>query len=64
MVLECTNNLLLYLMLGAIVGMVYSLKRIFRLEKAILSLESKLLTSVGSKQKKSRPKKKSKRKRR
>lgn len=60
----CESNLLLYLMLGAIFGIIYSLKKIFRLENSILNLESKIVDSLGSKQKASKPKRKTRRKRR
>jgi len=46
---ECliSGNLLLYLILGAIAGMIYSLRRIFKLEKAIINLDNRIITSLG-----------------
>ena len=44
MVTSCLIDpgLILYVLLGAIVGIVYSLRRIFRLEKLILLLDEKI----------------------
>ena len=42
-------RLLLYLILGAIVGMIYSLRRIFLLEKVILRMEEKIDEHILSK---------------
>ena len=47
MVYAVSTNLLLYLILGAIVGMVISLRKIFQLEEAILSIDKKLVASMG-----------------
>ena len=60
MVTSCLIDpgLILYILLGAIVGIVYSLRRIFRLEKLILAIdekmESQLVRKGSSKKKKSR----------
>lgn len=35
-------GLILYILLGAIVGIIYSLRRIFRLEKLILAIDEKI----------------------
>ncbi len=35
-------GLLLYILLGAVAGIIYSLRRIFRLEKLILSIDNKI----------------------
>ena len=35
-------GLILYILLGAIVGIIYSLRRIFRLERLILALDEKI----------------------
>jgi hypothetical protein len=40
-------GLLLYLILGAIVGMVISLRKIFKLEQTILSIDQKLVGNLG-----------------
>ncbi len=44
MVTSCLIDpgLILYILLGAIVGIVYSLRRIFRLEKLILAIDEKM----------------------
>ena len=47
MVYAVSTNLLLYLILGAIVGMVISLRKIFQLEEAILSIDKKLVANLG-----------------
>lgn len=44
-------NLLLYILLGAVAGMIYSLKRILRLERVILEMEKRLMRKMGSKKK-------------
>ena len=54
-------GLLLYVLLGAIVGIVYSLRRIFRLEKLILNLDEKIESQVEKKNWKTSKKKKSRR---
>ncbi len=51
----------LLVILGAVLGIVYSLRRFFKVEKAILNMESKILElekSVGKKAGKAAPKKK------
>ena len=35
-------GLLLYILLGAVAGMIYSLRRIFKLEKLILAVDEKI----------------------
>ncbi len=35
-------GLLLYVLLGAVAGIIYSLRRIFRLEKLILAVDNKI----------------------
>lgn len=35
-------GLLLYLLLGAVAGIIYSLRRIFKLEKLILAVDNKI----------------------
>ncbi len=35
-------GLLLYILLGAVAGMIYSLRRIFKLEKLILAIDEKI----------------------
>lgn len=42
-------NLLLYILLGAVAGMIYCLKRILRLERIILEMEKRLIRKLGSK---------------
>ena len=48
MVTSCLIDpgLILYILLGAIVGIVYSLRRIFRLEKLILALDEKMENQI------------------
>lgn len=45
-------NLLLYILLGAVAGMIYSLKRILRLERVILEMEKRLIKQINKKKKK------------
>ncbi|MBI2671740.1 hypothetical protein HYX16_02295 [Candidatus Woesearchaeota archaeon] len=40
-------GLILYILLGAIVGIIYSLRRIFRLEKLMLSIDEKIENKLG-----------------
>ncbi len=56
-------NLLLYILLGAVAGMIYSLKRILRLERVILEMEKRLMRKMGSKKKPAKKKAKKKKKR-
>ena len=42
-------RLLLYLILGALVGMIYSLRKIFLMEKTILRMEDKIDEHILSK---------------
>jgi hypothetical protein len=42
MVVE-TNTILLYVILGAIIGIVWSLRKIYTVEAKIISLENKLV---------------------
>ena len=42
-------GLLLYILLGAIAGIIYSLRRIFKLEKLILAVDEKIERQVEKK---------------
>ncbi len=42
-------GLILYILLGAIVGIIYSLRRIFRLEKLILAIDEKIENQLEKK---------------
>ena len=42
-------GLILYILLGAIVGIIYSLRRIFRLERLILALDEKIERQLENK---------------
>jgi len=70
-------KLILYILLGAVAGMLYSLKRVLRLERMIISLDEKISKKLGIKlkgdstvkvvrkrvtKKKAKPKKKAKKK--
>ncbi len=44
-----SSNVLLYILLGAVAGMIYCLKRILRLERIILEVEKRLIKKLGSK---------------
>ena len=48
---SCLINpgLILYILLGAIAGMIYSLRRIFRLEKLMLAIDEKIEERLGIK---------------
>ena len=63
MVASCLIDpgLILYILLGAIVGIIYSLRRMFRLEKLILAVDEKIESQLKGK---TAPKKKSSKKRR
>jgi hypothetical protein len=41
--------IILYIMLGAVVGMIYGLRRIFILERRILSIDAKVSRLLGKK---------------
>ncbi len=43
MALEEQTVLILYILLGAVAGMIYALRRIFILERRILELDKKLI---------------------
>ena len=60
MEVETQIVLLLWILLGAVAGMLYSLKRILRLERAILTLDKKISKKVVKAPVK-KPKKKPKR---
>ena len=51
-------GLILYILLGAIVGIVYSLRRIFRLEKLILAIDEKMESQLVRKSNKTTVKRK------
>ena len=59
MVTSCLIDpgLILYILLVAIVGIVYSLRRIFRLEKLILAIDEKMENRLAKKQMKAKRKK-------
>jgi len=48
---SCLVNpgLILYILLGAVAGMIYSLRRIFKLEKLMLSIDEKIERKLGIK---------------
>lgn len=56
--IETQIVLLLWVLLGAVAGMLYSLKRILRLERMILTLDKKISRKVVKKAPKKRRKKK------
>ena len=60
MVASCLIDpgLILYILLGAIVGIVYSLRRIFRLEKLILAIDEKMESQLVRKSNKTTVKRK------
>ena len=73
--MELEIKLILYILLGAVAGMLYSLKRVIRMERLILSMDEKISRKLGVKisaptvkvvrkrvTKKAKPKKKAKRK--
>jgi len=45
--------LIAYVLLGAVAGMIYALRRIFKLEQAILQMESRIVRAIVSKKVKS-----------
>ena len=65
MVTSCLIDpgLILYVLLGAIAGMIYSLRRIFRLEKLILAVDEKIETQLEKRGGKMAAKRKASRKR-
>lgn len=40
--------LIAYVLLGAVAGMIYSLRRIFKLEQAILDMEARIIRAIGT----------------
>ncbi len=42
-------KLILYILLGAVAGMLYSLKRVLRLERIILEMDKKISRKLGIK---------------
>lgn len=46
-----TETYLLYILLGAVAGMIYSLKRILMLERKIAQMEFNILSALGKKPK-------------
>ena len=42
-------KLILYILLGAVAGMLYSLKRVIRMERLILSMDEKISRKLGVK---------------
>ena len=65
MVTSCLIDpgLILYILLGAIVGIIYSLRRIFRLEKLILAIDEKIENQLKNGGKMAAKKKASKKRR-
>ena len=57
-------GLILYILLGAVAGMIYSLRRIFRLERLILTVDEKIESQLEKKGGKMVAKKKAVKKRR
>jgi|TARA_B100001971_G_C18247954_1_gene575810 hypothetical protein len=49
MALEQQIVLILYILLGAVAGMIYALRRIFILERRILDMDQKLVTALKKK---------------
>ena len=74
--MELEIKLILYILLGAVAGMLYSLKRVISMERLILSMDEKISRKLGVKKsgptvkvvskrvtkKKAKPKRKAKRK--
>lgn len=60
--------LIAYVLLGAVAGMIYSLRKIFKLEQTILAMEKRIMTAISRGKAKAvakkirRPKKKAKKK--
>ena len=42
------NNIILYVLLGAIAGIVYSLRRVFILERKIDAIDKRIAAKVGA----------------
>jgi hypothetical protein len=49
MALEQQIVLILYILLGAVAGMIYAIRRIFILERRILDMDQKLVTALKKK---------------
>ena len=47
--MELEIKLILYILLGAVAGMLYSLKRVLRLERLILEMDKKISRKLGLK---------------
>ena len=47
--MELEIKLILYILLGAVAGMLYSLKRVLRLERLILEMDRKISRKLGLK---------------
>ena len=47
--MELEIKLILYILLGAVAGMLYSLKRVIRMERLILSIDEKISRKLGVK---------------
>ena len=47
--MELEIKLILYILLGAVAGMLYSLKRVLRLERLILEMDRKISRKLGVK---------------
>jgi hypothetical protein len=45
--MELEVKLILYILLGAVAGMLYSLKRVLRLERMIITLDEKISKKLG-----------------
>ncbi len=54
------ENIILWVLLGAVAGIIYSLKRVYSMEKTILSLESKINSMVKKPKRKPAKRKKKK----
>ena len=47
--MELEIKLILYILLGAVAGMLYSLKRVIRMERLILEMDKKISKKLGVK---------------
>ena len=47
--MELEIKLILYILLGAVAGMLYSLKRVIKMEQRIISLDEKISKKLGLK---------------
>lgn len=45
--MELEIKLILYILLGAVAGMLYSLKRVLRMERLILAMDEKISKKLG-----------------